>query len=132
MAHIVRRTEANECRRCSTFCDRVIEPTACVSGGCSYLYTYDEPLSGRRFMGCMQKVFATEIDVEMFRAAERTRAGFGAVRLANPPLARCQFSVERAHEGGGASECVNRRFFDWPEDARDGIRAFDLRDHCAG
>ena len=52
-------------------------------------------------MGCMQKVFATEIDVELFREAERTRAGFGAVRLANPPLARCRFTVERAHEGAG-------------------------------
>jgi len=25
---------------------------------------------------------------------------------------------------------VNRRFFDWPDAGRDGIRAFDLRDRC--
>jgi hypothetical protein len=49
-------------------------------------------------MGCMQKVFATEIDVEIFREAERTRAGFGTVRLAGLPLARCAFEVERARE----------------------------------
>jgi hypothetical protein len=133
MARIVRRTEANECRRCSAFCDRVITPASCVAEGCPYLYAYDDPLSGRRFMGCMQKVFATEIDVELFRAAERTRAGFGAVRLANAPLARCRFSVERAHEGAGeAYQCVNRRFYDWPEDGAEGIRAFDLRDRCGG
>ena len=85
MARIVRQTDANECRRCSTFCDRVIAPAACVAQACPFLYSYDEPLSGRRFMGCMHKVFATEIDVELFREAERTRAGFGTVRLAGYP-----------------------------------------------
>jgi hypothetical protein len=127
MARIVRQTDANECRRCSTFCDRVIAPAACVAQECPFLYSYDDPLSGRRFMGCVQKVFATEIDVEMFREAERTRAGFGTVRLAGVPLARCAFEVERAREG--ARECVNPRFFDWPDAGRDAIRAFDLRDH---
>jgi hypothetical protein len=132
MARIVRQTEANECRRCSTFCDRVIAPAACIAQDCPYLYAYDDPLSGRRFMGCMQKVFATEIDVELFRAAERTRAGFGTVRLASAPLARCPFEIERAHERAGAEHrCVNPRFFDWPGEQADGIRAFDLRDHCA-
>ena len=63
MARIVRQTDANECRRCTTFCDRVIAPAACVAQSCPFLYSYDEPLSGRRFMGCMHKVFATEIDV---------------------------------------------------------------------
>ena len=49
-------------------------------------------------MGCLHKVFATEIDVELFRAAERTKGGFGAVKLAGAPLRRCQFQVERAFE----------------------------------
>jgi len=132
MARIVRRTEVNECRRCSTFCDRVIAPATCVADECPYLYVYDDQLSGRRYMGCMQKVFATEIDVEMFRQAERTRAGFGSVRLANTPLRRCRFSVEQAFHGGGmaAYRCVNRRFFDWPDETPDAVRAFDLRDRC--
>jgi hypothetical protein len=129
MARIVRQTDANECRRCSTFCDRVIAPAACVAQECPFLYSYDEPLSGRRFMGCMHKVFATEIDVELFRAAERTRAGFGTVRLAGYPTAHCRFEIERAREHTG-EPCVNRRFSDWPDAGRDGIRAFDLRDRC--
>jgi hypothetical protein len=132
MARIVRRTEANECRRCSTFCDRVIAPASCVADECPYLYTYDDPLTGRRYMGCVQKVFATEIDVELFHQAERTRAGFGSVRLAKPPLRRCRFTVEQAFDGHGlqAYQCVNKRFFDWPDEAPDAIRAFDLRDRC--
>jgi hypothetical protein len=132
MARIVRRTEVNECRRCSTFCDRVIAPASCVADGCPYLYSYDDPLSGRRYMGCVQKVFATEIDVELFRQAERTRAGFGTVRLANTPLRCCRFTVEQAYDGKGtdAYRCVNKRFFDWPDEAPDAVRAFDLRDRC--
>jgi hypothetical protein len=132
MARIVRRTEANECRRCSTFCDRVIAPATCVADDCPNLYAYDDPLSGRRYMGCIQKVFATEIDVAMFREAERTRQGFGTVRLANAPLQRCRFTIEQAFEGDGLEpyRCVNKRFFDWPDEAPDAIRAFDLRDRC--
>ena len=132
MARIVRRTEVNECRQCSTYCDRVIAPATCVADGCPYLYAYDDPLSGRRFMGCVQQVFATEIDVELFREAERTRQGFGSVRLAAAPLERCRFTVEQAYENRGheAYRCVNKRFFDWPDAGRDAVRAFDLRDRC--
>lgn len=132
MARILRRTEANECRRCSTYCDRVIAPATCVADDCPNLYAYDDPVSGRRFMGCVQKVFATEIDVEMFRQAERTRQGFGTVRLASAPLRRCRFTVEQAYDGQGlaAYKCVNKRFFDWPDEAPDAVRAFDLRDRC--
>jgi hypothetical protein len=125
-----RRTEANECRRCASYCDRVIAPSTCVAAACPNLYAYDDPLTDRRFMGCLQGVFTSEIDVELFAEAERTRAGFGTVRLAREPLARCAFSVEQAYEsdGGGDFRCVNRRFFDWPDVAPDAIRAFDLRD----
>ena len=132
MARIVRRAEANECRRCETYCDRVIAPATCVAAECRFLYSYDDPISGRRYMGCIQKVFATEIDVELFEQAERTRHGFGTVRMAKAPLRRCAFSVEQAFDGRGleAYRCVNKRFFDWPDDGADAVRAFDLRDRC--
>jgi hypothetical protein len=130
MARAVRRTEANECRRCAAFCDRVIAPASCVQADCPNLYAYDDPLSGRRYMGCLQQVFATEIDVDLFRAAEATKPGFGTVRLAREPLARCAFTVEHAYEsdGGDGFTCVNRRFFDWPDSAPGAFRAGDLRD----
>jgi hypothetical protein len=129
MARVARQKQVNECRQCSTFCDRVIKPSSCVASNCPALYQYDDPLTGRRYMGCVQKVFATEIDVELFHAAEQTRLGFGTVRLAGAPLARCDFQVERAHEGIH-DPCVNPRFYDLPDSAADAIRAFDLRDHC--
>jgi hypothetical protein len=48
--------------------------------------------------------------------------------MSGDPLPQCQFSVERAYEGDGpAYECVNKRFFDAPDDTAEAIRAFDLR-----
>jgi hypothetical protein len=126
MGRTARRAEATECRRCSAFCDRVIAPAACVAAACPHLYAYDDTLTGRRYMGCLQKVFATEIDVVLFEEAERTRAGFGSVKLAREPLRRCSFSVEQAFRD--ASRCVNRRFHDYPDSSPDALRAFDLRD----
>jgi hypothetical protein len=127
MAHKVRRAEVSECRRCSIFCDRVIRPATCVAASCPSLYQYDDELTGRRYMGCVHKVFSVEIDVELFREAERSRLGFGAVKLAGPPLRRCEFSVEQAFPRESAG-CANMRFFDLPDTAPDAVRAFDLRD----
>ena len=126
MARMARKTQANECRKCSTFCDRVINPSTCIAASCPALYHYDDPLSGRRYMGCLHKVFATEIDVELFAEAEKTRAGFGVVKLAGHPRERCSFQIEQAFDE--QEDCVNRRFFDWPEAAPGAVRAFDLRD----
>ena len=133
MGRTVRRAEATECRQCLTYCDRVIEPASCVRQQCPSLYSYDDPLSGTRYMGCTHKVFATEIDVAMFEEAERRR-GYGTLKLAREPLAQCTFAVERAHERPKGEEfhCVNRRFADFPDSAPDALRAFDLRDGLSG
>lgn len=130
MARAARQTHANECRQCATYCDRVILPSTCVAAGCPSLYQYDDAVSGRRYMGCLHKVFGTEIDVELFGDAERSRGGFGAVKVTGAPLQRCNFSVEQAFDGAGAVayQCVNRRFHDWPDASPEGLRAFDLRD----
>jgi hypothetical protein len=128
MAPKVRRTEVSECRRCSIYCDRVIRPATCVAASCPSLYQYDDELTGRRYMGCLHKVFSVEIDVELFREAERSRLGFGAVKLARPPLRRCEFAVEQAYPARESDHCVNMRFFDLPDAAPDAVRAFDLRD----
>ena len=114
MGRTARRTEAAECRQCLTYCDRVIAPATCVARALPSLYTYDDPLSGIRYMGCAQYVFATEIDVKLFEEAERGR-GYGALKLAREPLACCAFSVEKAHERPGEFHCRNRRFADFPD-----------------
>ena len=53
---------------------------------------------------------------------------YAILKMTGDPLPHCQFTVERAFEGEGpAYECVNRRFFDAPDDHPESIRAFDLR-----
>jgi hypothetical protein len=121
--------ETHECRQCCTFCDRVVHPAGCIESSCPYLYVYDDERSGRRYMGCLGKVFRVEIDVEVFEAAERTRHGFGAVAMTGRPTPRCRISVERAYEGTGeAFACVNPDFFEAPETGPDPAEPLDLRD----
>jgi hypothetical protein len=121
--------EATECRQCCAFCDKTIEPRGCVEMGCPFLYTYEDERSGRHYMGCLQKVFGVEIDVELFEKAERTRLGFGGVKAMRAPLPMCPFTVERSYEGSGdAFECVNARFFDATDIGPGSYRAFDLRE----
>jgi hypothetical protein len=127
----------SECRECCSFCDRLIHPSGCVESGCRYLYLYDEEQTGRRYMGCLNKVFKVEIDVELFEMAEQTHLGFGGVKMTGDPLPQCRSSVERAYHGDSdAFECVNPGFFDPPAVAdrlvakpADGVGpGFDLRD----
>jgi hypothetical protein len=121
--------QATECRQCCAFCDKTVEPRGCLEMQCPFLYTYEDDRSGRRYMGCLQKVFGVEIDVDLFEKAERTRAGYGGVKVMREPLPMCPFKVERAYEGDGAAfSCVNPRFFDATESEPGGYRAFDLRE----
>jgi hypothetical protein len=117
-----------ECRLCRSFCDKLVEPRGCVELRCPFLYSYVDTLNGRQYVGCMQEVFAAEIELD----AVLRPGGFGGVKMTGPPLPQCQFSVERAYEGEGpAFECVNPRFFDCTDEGPEGLRAFDLRDVLA-
>jgi hypothetical protein len=116
--------EQHECRQCCSFCDRVVHPSGCIESGCSFLYLYDDEETGTRYMGCMNKVFRAEIDVAVYEASQRTRHGFGGVKMTGVPIEPCRISVEMAYDGhGDAFDCVNPAFFARPEPAD-----FDLRD----
>lgn len=98
----------------------------CIDSGCPYLYLYDDEDTGRRYMGCMNKVFRAEIDVEAFEAAQRTRHGFGGVKMTGAAIAQCRTTVERAYDGyGDAFDCRNPNFFAKPGQSE---VEFDLRD----
>ena len=126
MAQTAHPGQLSECRQCCSFCDRVLLPSGCLESNCPYLYLYDDEESGARFMGCMNKVFRVEIDMAVFRETERTRHGFGGVKMSATPLPQCRTSVERAYDGlGDPFACVNPRFFDDPAAEAAG---FDLRD----
>ena len=102
-----------ECRRCAVHCEKVVRPAACLERSCPFVYAYEE--HGHTYMGCLQRVFEAEIDVEMLAAAERSREGFGAVRALRGPLPMCEAAVQstfsqRESELG----CVNPEFGELP------------------
>src|SRR2546423_6285778 len=77
-----------ECRGCAVHCEKVVLPAACLERSCPFVYAYEE--HGHTYMGCLQKVFEAEIDVEMLAAAELTRDSLvaeSAMRGPRPLLA---------------------------------------------
>jgi len=105
-----------ECRRCRVHCDKIVYPSACLERSCPFVYAYEE--HGHTFMGCMQKVFAAEIDLDMVAAAEARREGFGAVRALRAPLPMCRSAIEpcfaqRLPELG----CANPEFNELPAES---------------
>jgi hypothetical protein len=102
-----------ECRRCEVHCDKVVYPGACLERGCPFLYAHEE--FGHTYVGCMQKVFDVEIDLDLLREAEATRSGFGAVKARRAALPMCRVEVESCYENR-ADElgCVNPEFAELP------------------
>ena len=107
----LRPQDEMECRRCGVHCDKVVYPGACLSRGCPFVYSYEA--WGHTYVGCMQKVFDVEIDLEMLRAAERRAPGFGAIRAVRQPLPMCRAEVERTY-ASREEECVNPEFGELP------------------
>jgi hypothetical protein len=110
----LRPQDAVDCRGCEVHCDKVVYPSACLDRSCPFVYAYDE--HGHTFIGCMQKVYEAEIDLDMLRMAERRREGFGAVRAFRVPLPMCRSEIEPCYEHrAGELGCVNPEFKELPE-----------------
>lgn len=102
------------CRRCDVHCEKVVYPAACLERACPFAYAYSE--HGHTYMGCLQKVFEAEIDVAMLAAAERTQAGFGAVRALRRPLPMCESAVQSTFSSRETElGCLNPEFGELPE-----------------
>ena len=109
----LRPQDEMECRRCDVHCDKVVYPGACLERACPFVYAYEE--FGHTFMGCMQKVYDVEIDLDLLRAAESRRSGFGAVAAKRQPLPMCKVEVESCYEGRSDElGCVNPEFGELP------------------
>ena len=102
-----------ECRRCGVHCDKVVYPGACLARGCPFVYSYEA--WGHTYVGCMQKIYDVEIDLDMLRAAERRQAGFGAIRAVRQPLPMCKAEVESTYESRSErAPCINPEFGELP------------------
>jgi hypothetical protein len=102
-----------ECRRCDVHCDKVVHPGACLERNCPFLYSYEE--FGHTYVGCLQKVYDVEIDLDLLCEAESRRGGFGAVRATAPPLPMCHVEVESCYESRTEElGCLNPEFHELP------------------
>src|SRR4029453_12583117 len=109
----LRPQDETECRRCGIHCDKVVYPAACVTRACPFLYAYEE--WGHTYIGCMQKVYDVEIDLDALQEAQKRKGGFGAVKTVRQPLPMCKAEVATCYEHR-ADElgCVNPEFFALP------------------
>jgi hypothetical protein len=110
------------CRHCDVHCEKVVYPAACVELACPFVYAYEA--WGHTYVGCLQKVYEVEIDLDLLRAAEQSRGGFGAVRATRAPLPMCEVDVVQTY-GQRSDElgCRNPEFHELPQD-RAGFRVF--------
>jgi hypothetical protein len=105
--------DETECRRCDVHCDRVVYPSACLERACPFVYAYED--FGHTYIGCMQKVYGVEIDLDMLSAAEAGRDGFGAMKATRAPLPMCRAEVDPCYEHrAGDIGCVNPEFYELP------------------
>ena len=84
------------CRHCEVHCEKVVYPAACIHSACPFVYAYEA--WGPTYVGCLQKVFDVEIDLDLLEAAESGRTGFGAVRATRAPLPMCEVEVAQTYE----------------------------------
>jgi hypothetical protein len=102
-----------ECRRCEVHCDKVVFPGACIANACPFVYAYEA--WGHTYVGCMQKVYDVEIDLDLLREAESRRPGFGAIKARRAPLPMCSVEVSACYEHRGDElGCRNPEFFEVP------------------
>jgi len=85
-----------ECRRCEVHCDRVVHPAACIARDCPFVYAYEA--WGHTYMGCMQKVFGVEIDLDLLTELEERPQGFGAIKATRAPLPICHSEISACYE----------------------------------
>jgi len=109
----LRPQDETSCRRCDVHCEKVVYPGACLERACPFVYAYEA--WGHTYIGCMQKVYDVEIDVDLLRAAESRRAGFGAIRAKRLPLPMCKAEVEQTYAARSEElGCVNPEFSELP------------------
>jgi hypothetical protein len=109
----LRPQDETGCRRCDVHCEKVVYAASCVERACPFLYAFED--HGDTYVGCMQKVFDAEINLDLLRAMQRRRDGFGAIVAKRKPLPMCHAEVERTYETRHNDlECVNPEFSELP------------------
>ena len=103
-----------ECRRCDVHCDKVVYPGACLARA-ARSSTRTRRGATPTSAACRRST-SVEIDLDMLRAAEQRKAGFGAIRAVRRPLPMCKAEIEHTYESRTDDElgCVNPEFGELP------------------
>lgn len=114
-----------ECRECEVICERVVSPWHCLKSSCRYIYVFEG--GGSRYFGCLNKVFAPELDLALFEqalsAGGRRGDPFGSLKAIRPPRPECRVAIEQAYPAAVDGMCHNPTFFHCPlASERGGIR----------
>lgn len=115
-----------ECRECEVICERVVSPWHCLKSGCRYVYVFED--TDTSYFGCLNKVFAPELDLSAFRgksgAAGKGGDPYGHLRVNRYPRPECRITIEQAYASPTAHiSCCNPTFFQHPSRPIDeGIR----------
>ena len=104
--------EEMQCRRCEVHCDKVVYPGACLEKGCPFVYSYEA--WGQTYVGCMQKIYDVEIDLDML-GGRAPDGGFGAIRAVRQPLPMCRSEIENTYSSRvEETGCINPEFGELP------------------
>jgi hypothetical protein len=104
---------AVECRACPVVCERVVFPGHCLRSSCRYVYAVEE--HGSTFFGCVQQIFAAELDISLFRKGGRVDP-YGPLRARCSPRRECRAGVEQAYAFRYSwNDCLNPVFLRDPE-----------------
>ena len=110
----LRPQDETECRRCAVHCDKVVYPSQCVERSCSFVYAYEE--WGHTYIGCMNKVYDVEIDLDLLNEGMNEKGGFGAVRASRKPLPMCDAEISQCYSRRGSElGCLNPEFNELPQ-----------------
>ncbi|PHX80459.1 MAG: hypothetical protein CK540_07755 [Thermoleophilia bacterium] len=101
----------------------MIDPVGCL--GCACLYAYDAK-DGRRYVGCVERVHASEVDLGVLEQYAAEQRVFGGLRALRVPLPICSAAIDSAYprrlpEIG----CVNPEFYEPPGGGTFVVRAHD-------
>lgn len=89
-------------------CERVVYPANCVAISCPRLYAHED--EGVTWIGCIDSVFTSEVDVHALLAMEDAQSGFGALRAEGDPRVQCKVAIDRTFPHRGAADCTEPGF----------------------
>jgi len=91
-----------------------VSPWHCLKSSCQYVYVYRE--DDTSYFGCLQKIFAPELDLAAFAAASerggRPSDPYGYLRVNRSPRPECPVHIEQAYAALSTPGCCcNPTFF---------------------